>query len=475
MRGGQEGFTFEFASDLDYVRGAHSWRTGVLLDGGSFTSDDISNYLGTYTFASLADYDAGLPATFSRRTGDPNLTYSTLQAAVYVQDDWRIARSLLLTGGIRYGVQDHVGDAWNLSPRATFAWSPLRSGNLTLRGSYGYFYDWIAGDLYKQTLLFDGVRQREVNIVNPSYPIPGEIGVTPPTNRYLWSDDLSLPTAHRANVGVERAVSKNGRFNATYSLGWGRDLLRGRNLNAPIGGVRPNPELANDVALVPDASSSSQAVSLMYSLVRMDWKRAFVHVNYTWSRNRTDTTGAFAIPANGDNLDTEWGPGPGDVPHRVGGLFSMQPIRNMTLGLNVRAASGSPYNVTTGRDDNGDGLFTDRPTGTSRNSARGEMQIDLGGRLSYAWGFGKPRQAAGGAGGTAVMISVGGGGGGLAPGFGGGADDKRYRVEVYISGQNLLNRVNFSAYSFVLTSPFYGDPVAAAQPRRLQVGMRVGF
>ncbi len=215
MRGGQEGFTFEFASDLDYVRGAHSWRTGVLLDGGSFTSDDISNYLGTYTFASLADYDAGRPSTWSRRTGDPNLTYSTLQAAVYVQDDWRIARSLLLTGGIRYGVQNHVGDAWNLSPRATFAWSPLRSGNLTLRGSYGYFYDWIAGDLYKQTLLFDGVRQREVNIVNPSYPVPGEIGVTPPTNRYLWSDDLSLPTAHRANVGLERAVSKNGRLNAT--------------------------------------------------------------------------------------------------------------------------------------------------------------------------------------------------------------------------------------------------------------------
>jgi len=474
MRGGQRGFTFEFASDLDYVRGAHSWRAGTLVEGGSFTSDDINNYLGTFTFASLADYEAGRPSTWSRRTGDPNLTYSTLQAAVYVQDDWRIARSLLLTGGVRYGVQRHVSDGWNLSPRATFAWSPLKSGNLTLRGSYGYFYDWIAGDLYKQTLLFDGVRQREINIVNPSYPVPGEIGVTPPTNRYLWSDDLLLPAAHRANLGVERALTKNGRFNATWSVGWGRDLLRGRNLNPPVGGVRPNPELANDVELVTDASSSSQSVSLMYSFVRMDWRRTFFNVNYTWSRNRTDTTGAFAIPANGDNLDTEWGPGPGDIPHRVGGSFSMQPMRNMTLGMNVRAQSGMPYNITTGRDDNGDGLFTDRPAGTSRNSARGAVQIDLGGRLSYAWGFGKPRQQ-GGAGGTAVMISVGGGGGGLAPGFGGGAEDKRYRLEVYVSGQNLLNRVNFTAYSFVLTSPLYGDPVAASQPRRLQIGARFGF
>jgi hypothetical protein len=474
QRGGQRGFTFEFASDLDYVRGAHSWRTGALVEGGSYTSDDISNYLGTYTFASLADYEAGRPATWSRRTGDPNLTYSTYQAAAYVQDDWRIARSLLLTGGIRYGVQSHVSDSWNLSPRATFAWSPLRSGNLTIRGSYGYFYDWIAGDLYKQTLLFDGVRQREINTVDPSYPIPGEIGVTPPTNRYLWSDDLALPTAHRANVGVERLVSKNGRFNATYSVGWGRGLLRGRNLNAPVGGVRPDPELANDVELVADASSSSQSVSLMYSYVRMDWKRTFFTVNYTWSRNRTDTTGAFAIPANGDNLETEWGPGMGDVPHRVGASFSMQPVRNMTLGLNVRAQSGMPYNITTGRDDNGDGLFTDRPAGVTRNAARGAMQVDLGGRLSYAWGFGKPRQQ-GGAGGTAVMVTIGGGGGGLAPGFGGGAEDKRYRIEVYVSGQNLLNRVNYTAYSFVLTSPFYGDPVAASMPRKLQVGVRFGF
>ena len=60
-------FTFEFAPDLDYVRGAHSCPTGALLEGGSFTSDDITNYLGTFTFASLADYNAGRPSTFSQR------------------------------------------------------------------------------------------------------------------------------------------------------------------------------------------------------------------------------------------------------------------------------------------------------------------------------------------------------------------------------------------------------------------------
>jgi hypothetical protein len=70
---------------------------------------------------------------------------------------------------------------------------------------------------------------------------------------------------------------------------------------------------------------------------------------------------------------------------------------------------------------------------------------------------------------------VDGGGGGLAPGFGGGAEDQRFRLEFYISGQNLLNRVNYTSYSFVMTSPFFGQPVAALQPRKLQVGVRFGF
>jgi hypothetical protein len=151
----------------------------------------------------------------------------------------------------------------------------------------------------------------------------------------------------------------------------------------------------------------------------------------------------------------------------------MTPFKNVSVGVNLRGQSGMPYNVTTGSDDNGDGVFNDRPAGVGRNSVRGAAQWDLGGRIAYAWGFGTPRQAAGGGPGQ-VAIQVGGGGQ-LGPAFGGGATDKRYRVEVYVSGQNLLNRANFTSYSFVMTSPFFGTPVAAAQPRKFQMGVRFGF
>ncbi len=473
QRGGQDSLDYEFATDLDYVHGAHSWRTGVLVEGGRYRSDDITNYLGTYTFANLADYNAGLPSSYSRRIGDPGITYSAVQAGFYVQDDYRVARSLLISSGLRYGVQSHVSDRWNLSPRMTVAWSPLRNGKLTLRANYGYFYDWIADDLYKETLLVDGSRLRELNLIDPSYPDPGAGGTTLPTNRYLWSDDLALPTAHRFNVGVDRVLASDARLSVTYARGWGRNLLRGRNLNAPAGGLRPDAGFANVIALMADAASRSQVVNVGFNFVRLERKRLFFVINYTWSKNDTNTTGGFTVPASGDNLASEWGPSPSDVRHRVGSSFSLSPFRNFNIGLNVRGQSGMPYNVTTGRDENGDGIFNDRPAGVSRNSVRGAAQWDVGGRLSYAWGFGTRSQRGGGAGGMRVVID--GGGGGLAPAFGGGADDKRYRLEVYLAGQNLLNRTNDTAYSFVMTSPFFGQPVAAAQPRKLQVGLRFGF
>ena len=46
QRGGRHETSFEASSDLDYVRGNHAWRTGVLVEGGRYASNDASDYLG---------------------------------------------------------------------------------------------------------------------------------------------------------------------------------------------------------------------------------------------------------------------------------------------------------------------------------------------------------------------------------------------------------------------------------------------
>ena len=43
-------------------------RTGVLLEGGWFHSNDALNYLGTYSFTSLAAYDASASLSSAAHT-----------------------------------------------------------------------------------------------------------------------------------------------------------------------------------------------------------------------------------------------------------------------------------------------------------------------------------------------------------------------------------------------------------------------
>ena len=73
--GGRGVTEFEWATNIDYARGRHAMRMGALVEGGSYRSTTRTNYLGTFTFASLADYEAGRPATYSRRVGDPLVEY----------------------------------------------------------------------------------------------------------------------------------------------------------------------------------------------------------------------------------------------------------------------------------------------------------------------------------------------------------------------------------------------------------------
>jgi hypothetical protein len=59
----------------------------------------------------------------------------------------------------------------------------------------------------------------------------------------------------------------------------------------------------------------------------------------------------------------------------------------------------------------------------------------------------------------------------------GGVDgqNKRYTVEIYAQSYNTFNRVNALNFSGVVTSPFFGQPTAAAAPRRVEIGTRFSF
>jgi hypothetical protein len=477
IEGGRRGTDIELASDLDYAKGRHAARAGFLLEAGRYRSDDSRNMGGTFTFASLDDYESGRPTTFTQRSGDPLVDYSQLQFGGYIQDDVRVARSLSMSFGLRYEAQTHTEDYLNVAPRYGATWSPFKSGKTTIRGGVGVFFDWYDSQTYEQTLRVDGARQTDLVIQNPGFPDPfvgGDVVVLP-ASRYLQAPNLTLPRTLRSNIGVEQTVGKFGRLNVSYSYARGSDLFRGRNINAPLpDGTRPDPNWGNVTQVESTARSEGQFVNAGFNL-NLPWHRTFLFVNYTFGKAMNDTDGAFSLPENSFDARAEWGPSPGDVRHRLSGMFNMNLWGGFKIATNFNGNSAPPYNITTGRDDNNDTVSNDRPDGVGRNSARADDRWDLGARLSYTFGFGK-RSGADGAGGPQIMVIRAGGGGDVPMGgFSGGAEDKRWRLELYVAVTNVLNHTNFMGYSGVMTSPFFGEPTSAGAARKIELGARFGF
>jgi hypothetical protein len=122
----------------------------------------------------------------------------------------------------------------------------------------------------------------------------------------------------------------------------------------------------------------------------------------------------------------------------IRGVYTDRPVRNQGVG-------GQPYTVTTGRDDNRDGLANDRPAGVRRNSLQGPGYADLDLRWSRDF----------------FLVSS--------------KKDKGPTVTLGLETFNVLNRVNYVSFIGNLSSPFFGQAIAAQPPRRLQVSFRFRF
>ncbi|MGH9383509.1 MAG: carboxypeptidase regulatory-like domain-containing protein [Vicinamibacterales bacterium] len=478
IAGGQHSRTFTFGSDLDYVRGIHTWRTGILFDGGRWRSNDTSNYLGTYTFESLEAFVAGRPRSYTRRIGDPNLRYQNLQGAIYLQDDARVRRNLTVSAGVRYEAQTHMRDFNNLMPRFGITWAPFAAGQTTLRSSWGLFHDWLQTNTYEQTLRVDGFRQRELDLVNPPFPdLLGFVGTAPPVNRYLLGSDFALPRNSRVSLGLDQRLASRIQSSATYSYTRGSALAHGDNLNAPAGGVRPDPSFGNIVEVVADANSRLHQVQFnitanpgalfpVANAPLINLKRTTLFFNYTWASLESNTDGAFSLSPSGFVID-EWGPSPGDIRHRLNVSLNNQIVRGLGIGINVNRTSAPPYSIRTGRDDNGDLVFNDRPAGVGRNTERGTGQFSLNLSFGYSFAFGKtPGNAPPG-----IAVFAGGG----TPTVQTFDMGPRYRLGFFVNIQNATNHDNYVGYIGTLTSPFFGRPTNVAGTRKVDLGFNLGF
>jgi hypothetical protein len=473
LAGSRSSNTVSITNDLDIATGRHAIRAGAQIDAGRYRSGELRNTAGTFTFASLAAYAAGQPTTYTRNVGNPDVEISQAQIGLYVQDDIRVRKELTVSAGLRQEYQSHIGGL-NLAPRGGIAWSPFKSGKTTLRGGGGVFFDWFDAQAYEQGVQLDGTHQQIETIVQPGYPNPalGGRALTLPAGRVQFASNLAQPRLTEAIAAVEQTLPGEVRLNTMFIRRRGSNQLRGVNINAPLAnGLRPDPASGTVTEIQSVASTQFDAISVSLNYARPQ-QRLFMAANYMFGRSVDETDSPFGLPADNYNLAAERGPALGFSRHRFMSVANLPLKKRFRLGTSLRVQSAAPYNITTGRDDNGDTVSNDRPSGVTRNTGLGRAQVDLGLRLSWGLAFGPAAAAAAG---PQVRIVRGDNADPL--GSMGGADGggKRYAVELYAQAYNALNHFNALNFSGVVGSPFFGQPTSAAAPRRIELGARLNF
>ena len=329
----------------------------------------------------------GGASQFRLSSGNPETKVNQWDFGGYLQDDWKLRPNLTLSLGLRYENQDNIDSNFNFAPRVGFAWSPGGQQSKTVfRGGYGVFYERVSENLTMTALRLNGVNQQQFTVQNPDFfpliPTPEQlVAFAVPGTVYKLEDGLQAPYTLQAVFSVERQLPRNLTVAASYINVRTLHVLRTRPLNAPLpgtfipgvpdSGVRPL-NCANFIP--PDINPSTLCNVFEYeSSGRYNQNQFIVNVTSRFNRNHTlnayyvlakansDTDGAGSVPANPYDFSSEYGRASGDLRHRfvMTGNFRMR--WGVSLNPFVIVQSGRPFNITLGRDINGDTLNLERP------------------------------------------------------------------------------------------------------------------
>lgn len=539
--------TFTFAGGLAPVLDANN-QVVIGADGqpelAQITS--IDRYQRTLLFQSLNLPFAqirqlgGGPSQFTLTSGLATTGVNQADVGIFAEDSWRLRPRFTLNYGLRYETQTNIHNYNNIAPRLSIAWGldGGRDGKTTktvLRTGFGMFYDRIDDSLTLQALRFNGTTQQQYFVPNPAfYPnIPSLDSIAnfklDNTVRRL-APDIRAPYIAQGVIGVDRQLPWRTSLSANFIYSRGEHMLRTVNINTPLpDGTRPLGNIGNLYQF--ESNGILRQKQFMVNLRSQFNRRVMLFGFYVYGHANSDTDGVGTFPANPYNFATEYGRASYDVRHRfvMGGNINTK--WGISLNPFIIASSGPPFNITTGRDNNGDTIFNDRPAlaapgatgpdilatpfGTfnvapgpgmaliARNFGDGPGNFSVNLRLSRTWGFGsrgeQATQATAGPdrppmmGGPGGGFRHGGGGGGFHGGgrsggmFGAANSGKRFNLTLSASARNLLNHVNLGLPVGNLSSPLFGEStsiaggfgpggaMAGAGNRRLELQLRLSF
>jgi Carboxypeptidase regulatory-like domain/TonB dependent receptor len=436
---------------LSYSSGKHLIKGGINIPDLSRRGyDNNINTAGTFFFSTLANYAAGVPFSFVQQQGNGHVVFLEKVIGLFVQDEYHPRKNLMVSAGLRYDWQNFFHDHNNFAPRLSFAYSPGKTPKTVIRGGAGVFYDRSGARPIQDILLFNGVRLRQFVLVNPTYPDPFSSGVplsSQPVSIVKLEPNIRIPYLLQYSFSLERQLRKSTTLAVTYLGSRGFAQFRSRDINAPLPptfAARPDPSIGvlREIESAGRRATDSLEFTLRGNVTRFfsgmaQYRLAFAHDN---------TSGINYLPPNAFDLSGEWGRSDFDRRHRFELLGTINPGKLFNLGVSVSAYSGLPYTLITGIDQFHTGTANGRPAGVPRNSLQGPAYADLDLRWSRDFIVRKSKKK-----------------------------DGDIKATLAVDAFNVLNQVNYSSFIGNLSSPFFGQAIAAQPPRRLQMSFRLKF
>ncbi len=280
-------FGSSFKNELSWFDDANRHRVQLTteLQYDASTQDPSSNLLGTFVFNSLAELEAGQPASFSRTLSVRRRSNGQVGGAIAIGDSYRRTPDLQLQYGVRVDASrftsaprfnpaverafgrrnDRVPIPIGVSPRVGFSWTLGRSQEVdaffgaartpraVVRGGLGVFTNAASagaiGGALDNTGLPSGTQQ--ILCVGPAVPLPdwadyatdpssvpdrcadgsgGSLFSNALPNVTLVSPDFRPPRSVRSNLSWNGSLL-DGRFNANVDATYALNLRQQRALD----------------------------------------------------------------------------------------------------------------------------------------------------------------------------------------------------------------------------------------------------
>ena len=306
----------DFSFLLPIASQLHRLKVGGSIQKARNINRSTNNLYGSFTFASLADFQANNPERYERSLQERDERTGSLNTALYLGDTWRISQPLEVTLGLRwdrseldqspaynakveelFGRRTDISPAMSgLSPRLGFNYRLSGQGQMprALNGGIGVFAGRVPTNIFSQAVRQTGLPDAEqrLSCIGGAVPIPDwELYLSDPSQVpsvcadggpgvpdafsqraptvMLIDPEQSLPTSVRFDIGYRTQLPFNisGNFRYTYSLGtglWGyHDINLNQNNYFTLAGEN-RPFFGNPGAIVPATGAASMVASRLH-------------------------------------------------------------------------------------------------------------------------------------------------------------------------------------------------------------------